>query len=162
MPEQKKVRLGCGLAFWGDTVQPAVEMCERGEIDYLCCDHLAELTMSILAKQKRTNPDYGYTRDILELLRRALPTCVEKGIKVVTNAGGANPAACADKIVDLARELGLEGLKIAVLKGDDIVDRIDELMAGGVDFHNLDPGEPLSTVRDRLTHANVYIGCEGI
>lgn len=88
----KTVRLGAGMAFWGASVKPAIEMVERGDIDYLCCDHLAELTMSILSKQRQKNPEYGYTRDIIELLRGALPTCVERGIKVITNAGGANPA----------------------------------------------------------------------
>src|SRR5438132_3878153 len=160
--EMKEVRLGAGLAFWGDTVQPAAEMAQRGNIDYLCCDHLAELTMSILNKQKARDPKLGYTRDILELLRRALPACREQGIKVITNAGGANPRACAEAIAELCRELGFSGVKIALVEGDDILDRIDELMASGVDFANIDTGEPLSTVRDRMTHANVYIGCEGI
>ena len=91
----KVVRLGAGMAFWGDRVQPAIEMVERGDIDYLCCDHLAELTMSILAKQRAKNPERGYTRDVIDLLRGALPACVEKGVKVVTNAGGANPRAAA-------------------------------------------------------------------
>jgi hypothetical protein len=158
----KTVRLGAGMAFWGDSVRPAIEMVERGEIDYLCCDHLAELTMSILAKQRAGNPDRGYTRDILDLLRGALPTCVEKGIKVVSNAGGANPRAAAERIVALCKELGLSGVRVAVVTGDDIEADIDALMDQGVDFANLDTGEPLSTVRERLTHAAVYTGCEGI
>ena len=123
----KVVRLGAGMAFWGDSVRPAIEMVERGEIDYLCCDHLAELTMSILAKQRATNPERGYTRDVIDLLRGALPACVEKGVKVVTNAGGANPRAAARAIRALADELGLPGVRIAVVLGDDIEDRIDDL-----------------------------------
>jgi hypothetical protein len=158
----KQVRLGCGLAFWGDNIQPATDMAERGDIDYLCCDHLAELTMSILNKQKARDPSLGYTGDVLDLLRSALPICREKGIRVITNAGGANPRSCAEKIAELCGELGLHGIKIALVTGDDILDRIDELMALGVEFASIDTGEPLSTVRDRLTHANVYIGCEGI
>ena len=156
------VRLGAGMAFWGDSVQPAITMAERGEIDYLCCDHLAELTMSILSKQRKKNPEFGYTRDILDLLRGALATCVEKGVKIVTNAGGANPRACAAAIAQLARELGITGLRIAVVTGDDIETKIDDLMAQGVPFANMDTGQDLVAVRDLLTHACAYTGCEGI
>lgn len=158
----RTVRLGAGTAFWGDSVKPAIEMVERGEIDYLCCDHLAELTMSILAKQRAKSPDRGYTRDILDLLRGALPTIVEKGVKVVTNSGGANPRAAGAAIAALCKELGLSGVRIAVVTGDDIEADIDGLADQGVDFSNLDTGQQLSEVRDRLTHAAVYTGCEGI
>jgi hypothetical protein len=158
----KTVRLGAGMAFWGDSVLPAIEMAERGNIDYLCCDHLAELTMSILAKQMDRNPAAGYTRDILDLLRGALGTCLAKGIKVISNAGGANPHGCAEAVAALCKELGLDGVRIAVVTGDDIRTDIDRLMAAGVSFTNMDTGEQLATVRDRLTHAAVYTGCEGI
>jgi Acyclic terpene utilisation family protein AtuA len=159
---KETVRLGAGMAFWGDSVQPAIQMVERGDIDYLCCDHLAELTMSILSKQKARDPGLGYTRDIMDLLRGALSTCVEKGIKVVTNAGGANPRACAEKIAELALELGISGIKIACVLGDNIEDDIDHLIELGVPFANMDTGEDLTAVRERLTHACVYTGCEGI
>ena len=158
----RTVRLGAGMAFWGDSVRPAIDMVERGDIDYLCCDHLAELTMSILAKQRRRDPSYGWTRDILDLLRGALPTALAKSVKVVTNAGGANPRACAEQIALLGKELDLSGVRIAVVTGDDIQGRIDELTAAGVTFSNLDTGADLATVRDRLTHAAVYVGAEGI
>ena len=158
----KTVRLGAGMAFWGDSVQPAIEMVERGDIDYLCCDHLAELTMSILAKQMAKDASRGWTSDVLDLLRGTLMTCHDKGIKVVTNAGGANPRACAERIAELAKELGIGGLRIAVVTGDDIRNDIDRLMALGVPFVNIDTGEELATVRDRLTHAAVYTGSEGI
>lgn len=158
----KTVRLGAGMAFWGDRVRPAIEMAERGDIDYLCCDHLAELTMSILSKQMRKNPERGYTPDILDLLRGTLRTCVANGTRIITNAGGANPRACASRVAELAAELGLTGLSIAVVTGDDISQDIDGLMALGVPFRNMDTGEPLDTVRDRLTHACVYTGSEGI
>lgn len=157
----KTVRLGAGMAFWGDSVQPGIAMVKSGSIDYLCCDHLAELTMSILAKQKEKNPDFGYTRDILDLLRGALAPALEQGIKIISNAGGANPHACARKVAELAEELGLS-VKIAIVTGDDLAPRIDELMSEGVAFTNMDTGEDLATVRDRLTHAAVYTGAEGI
>jgi len=157
-----EVTLGTGLAFWGDALRPAKEMVERAEIDYLCCDHLAELTMSILTKQRLKDEERGYTADGVSLLRSVLPSCRDKGIKVISNAGGANPSSCARRIVRLCRELRLDGVKVAVVTGDDILPRIDELLAAGVDLSNMDTGEPLDAVRDRLTQANVYIGCEGI
>jgi hypothetical protein len=158
----KTVRLGAGMAFWGDSVQPAIDMVQRGDIDYLCCDHLAELTMSILSKQRAKDPSFGYTRDVVELLRSALPFCVEKGIKVVTNAGGANPLACGERIAELVKELGLDGVRIAVVTGDDISGDIDQLMDEGVPFVNMDNGQEFATVRERLTGASVYTGAEGI
>ncbi len=133
----KTVTLGTGLAFWGDALRPAKEMVERADIDYLCCDHLAELTMSILTKQRLKDEERGYTSDVVPLLRSVLPTCREKGIRVISNAGGANPSSCARRIVELCRELGLGGTKVAVVTGDDILPRIDELLGrrGGSGEH---------------------------
>jgi hypothetical protein len=158
----KSVTLGTGLAFWGDNLIPSREMVQRAEIDYLCCDHLAELTMSILAKQRSRDEERGYTADIVPLLGEVLPACREKGIRVISNAGGVNPSACARRIVALCQELGLQGTKVAVVTGDDIMGRIDELMASGVEFANMDTGQPLSAVRARVTNANVYTGADGI
>jgi len=158
----KSVKLGTGLAFWGDSIRPAIEMVERADIQYLCCDHLAELTMSILSKQKSKNPDLGYTTDIIPFLRGVLEKCRERGIRIISNAGGANPEACGREVVALCEELGLHGTKVAVVTGDDIMDRIDELLDQGIQLENIDTGQPLADVRDRVTQANVYIGCEGI
>lgn len=158
----KSIKIGAGMAFWGDALESAVDMAERADIDYLCCDHLAELTMAILSKRRERDPEQGYTPDVLELMRRVLPTCREKGIKIISNAGGANPRACGDRIAEIAKVLQLDGLKIAVVIGDDIQSSIDDLMASGVNFNSIDTGEPLSSVRDGLTQANVYTGAEGI
>lgn len=158
----KTVKLGTGLAFWGDSIRPAIDMVEHADIQYLCCDHLAELTMSILNKQKAKKPELGYTTDIIPFLRGVLPRCRERGIKIISDAGGSNPESCAREVVSLCRDLGLYGTRVAVVTGDDILDRIDELLADGVAFENLDTGQPLSEIRDRVTHANVYIGSEGI
>ena len=158
----KSVKLGTGLAFWGDGLRPAIDMVERADIQYLCCDHLAELTMSILNKQKARNPDLGYTTDIIPFLRGVLVKCRERGIKVISNAGGSNPVSCAKRVVELCREFGLHGTKVAVVTGDDILHRIDELVAAGINMLNMDTGMSIETIRDRVTHANVYIGCEGI
>jgi hypothetical protein len=158
----KSIRVGAGLAFWGDNIDAARAMVDRGEIDYLCCDHLAELTMSILSKRMERDPLAGWTTDVIDLFRNVLPMVREKGIKVISNAGGANPRACGEKVAELCKELGLEGTKIAVVVGDDVHSRIDELMADGIRFENIETGEELSTVRSLLTHANAYTGCEGI
>jgi hypothetical protein len=158
----KSVKLGTVLAFWGDSIRPAIEMVERADIQYLCCDHLAELTMSILSKQKARDPELGYTTDIIPFLRGVLVKCRERGIKIVSNAGGANPESCVRKVVALCKELGLHGTKVALVTGDDILGRVDDLMAQGMDFTNIDTGRPLAEIRDRVTQANVYIGCEGI
>jgi hypothetical protein len=118
--------------------------------------------MSILAKQRARNSEFGYTRDLVELMRGVLPIAVRKGVKVISNAGGANPGAAAEKVLEIAKELGLSGVRVAVVTGDDIESDIDRLMDGGVSFANLDTGAELSTVRSRLSHAAVYTGCEGI
>jgi hypothetical protein len=158
----KTIRLGTGTAFWGDMLDGAFTAVEKGNIDYLCSDHLAELTLCILQKLKRRNPEEGYTRDIIPMMKRVLPVCAQKGIKIVDNGGGANPTAAADKIAEIATELGLNGLKIGVVRGDDITDRIDELRSKGVSFSNMDTGEDFQSIRDRVVNATVYIGHEPI
>jgi len=158
----KSVKLGTGLAFWGDALRPAIDMVERADIQYLCCDHLAELTMSILNKQKARKSDLGYTTDIIPFLRGVLPKCHERGIKIISNAGGSNPEACTEQVMELCRELGLHGMKVATVTGDDILDRIDDLLADGEEFINTDTGQKMAEIRDKVTHANVYIGCDGI
>jgi Acyclic terpene utilisation family protein AtuA len=158
----KTVRLGAGMAFWGDSIKPAIQMVQSADIDYLCCDHLAELTMSILSKRMERDPDAGYTPDIVDLMRAVLPKCLERGIKIISNAGGANPRSCALRVAEVCKELGLSGVRIGVVTGDDIREGIDTLMAEGVSFASIDTGAGLDSVRERLTHANVYVGADGI
>lgn len=158
----KSVKLGAGMAFWGDSIRPAIDMVENADIQYLCCDHLAELTMAILSKRMERDPSLGYTPDILELVRAVFPTAKRRGIKIVSNSGGANPRAAAEAVAKICAELGFPETKIAVVLGDDVRDDIDALMAEGVTFENIDTGEPLSAVREKLTQANVYTGSEGI
>ena len=118
--------------------------------------------MSILNKQKTRQPDLGYTTDIIKFLEGVLPDCHERGIKIISNAGGANPRSCAKEVVKLCRRLGIHGVKVATITGDNILDQIDDLLDQGLPFTNTDTGAKLIDVRDRVTHANVYIGCEGI
>ncbi|KAF0139545.1 MAG: hypothetical protein FD122_3155 [Stygiobacter sp.] len=130
----------------------------EGQIDYLVMDYLAEVTMSILQKQKNKNPKFGYARDIPELMQRILPICKAKNIKVITNGGGVNPEACAEAVLDVAKNLGINDLKVAIVVGDNIKDRIDEIIASGCKLNNMETGESVISVKDNLLSANVYFG----
>ena len=130
-----------------------------GPIDYLMMDYLAEVTMSILQKQKSRDPARGYATDFVTQMERILPIIVERGIKVTANAGGVNPRACAMAVADVAKRLGLGGkVTIGVVTGDDLLGRLNGLMARGHDLKNLDTGRPLQDVRDRVLSANAYLG----
>ena len=153
------VRIASGQGFWGDWLEAPVRQVEGGPIDYLMMDYLAEVTMSILQKQKARNPSLGYARDVVPLLERILPRLVERGIRVTTNAGGVNPEACAAAIVEAARRLGLGGkLKVGVVTGDDILPRLDELLAKGIPLADMDTGRLLSEIRSGVLSANAYLG----
>ena len=160
---KQKVRIAAGQGFWGDLPDAPVRQVEGGPIDYLMLDYLAEVTMSIMQKQKARDPAAGYARDFVSLMKQILPTCIERDIKVVANAGGVNVSGCASAVREVARELGLGGrLKIGIVTGDDILDRIDEMLARGIELRNMDTDEPLSTVRDRIQSANAYLGAAPI
>ena len=156
---KKTVRVAGGQGFWGDLLTAPVDQVRKGPIDYLMLDYLAEVTMSILQKQRNRNPEAGYARDFVELMREILPGCVEKNIKVLSNAGGVNVNGCADSIANVARELGLSGkVKIGVVTGDDVLDKLDGWLADGIAINSMDDGTPLSAIRDKVQSANVYIG----
>lgn len=158
-----KVRVAGGQGFWGDLLTAPVDQVRGGPIDYLMLDYLAEVTMSILQKQRSRDPQAGYARDFVTLMREILPDCVEKDIKVLSNAGGVNVTGCAQAIRDAAVELGLSGkVKIGVVTGDDILPRIDEFLENGVEINNMETGEPLSAIRDKVQSANVYLGAAGL
>ncbi|MFQ5705392.1 MAG: acyclic terpene utilization AtuA family protein [Gemmatimonadales bacterium] len=156
---RRMIRIASGQGFWGDWLEAPVHQVERGRIDYLMMDYLAEITMSIMQKQRSRDPSLGYAKDFVPLMGRLLPALVERRIRVTANAGGVNPVACADAVLELARERGLtRRLKIGVVTGDDIMDRLDALMARGHAFTNLDTGEPLESVRSDVQSANAYLG----
>ena len=156
---KERIRIASGQGFWGDLLDAPVRQIEGGRIDYLMLDYLAEVTMSIMQKQRARNPLAGYARDFVELTRQVLPACVERNIRITTNAGGVNPTGCAEAIATAARELGLGGrLRIGTVAGDDIMERLDELLERGVELRNMDTDEPLASVRDRIQSANVYLG----
>src|SRR6478735_7551676 len=130
---KQKIRIAAGQGFWGDLLDAPVRQVEGGQIDYLMLDYLAEVTMSIMQKQKARDPKAGYARDFVSLMREILPTCVERDIKVVANAGGVNVPGCAAAVREVALELRLaDQVRIGIVTGDDILDRIDELQARGI------------------------------
>jgi len=153
-----KIRIASGQGFWGDLLEAPVHQVTKGDIDYLVMDYLAEVTMSILQKQKNRNPNLGYARDLPDLMKKILPICMEKNIKVITNGGGVNAVHCADEILEHAVDLGIERLKIAVVLGDDIHDRLDELVDAGAELNNMETGESIKSVKHKILSANVYFG----
>ena len=153
-----KIRIASGQGFWGDLIDAPYTQVTAGDVDYLVMDYLAEVTMSILQKQKNKNPKLGYAKDIPELMERILPVCREKKIKIITNGGGVNPEACAEAILEVARKLSITDLKIAVVVGDNIKDRLDEIISGGCELNNMESGESIVSVKNDMLSANVYFG----
>lgn len=157
------VRVASGQGFWGDWLEAPRRQVEGGQVDYLMLDYLAEVTMSILQKQKERDSRMGYARDFIGAMESVFPAVAERGVKVIANAGGVNPVACAEALLDAASKHGVRGkIRIGVVTGDDILARLDDLMAAGHELKNMDTGEPLSTIRDRVMSANAYIGSDPI
>ena len=150
----KRVRIGNGCGFWGDSPDAPLRLAERGKLDYLTLEYLAELTMSILALLRQRDPNAGYATDFLDALARLVPTLESRPrLKIVTNAGGMNPAACA-----AAAKRIVPDARIGVVAGDDLLPRLDELIDGGHALAHLDTGAPLAPVRQRVVSANAYLG----
>ena len=147
------IRIANGQGFWGDWLEAPVRLIEQGPIDYLILDYLAEVTMSILQKQKEENPELGYARDFPPLIARVAKLMRDRDVKVIANAGGVNPIACAREVRRLAPQL-----KVAVVLGDDIHSRLDDLLERNIFLNNMETGQPLSDIRDRILSANAYIG----
>ncbi|MEO6709166.1 MAG: acyclic terpene utilization AtuA family protein [Planctomycetota bacterium] len=158
MPKRNQVSIANGQGFWGDSILGPVRLVREGPLDYLTLDYLAEVTMSILQKQRARDPKAGYATDFVRMIGRVLPEVVAKNIKIVANAGGVNPIACKDAVLEVMAKAGVRGVKVAVVEGDDIFARLDELAAEGEQLANMDTGAPLSSVRERVSSANVYLG----
>jgi hypothetical protein len=153
------VRVAAGQGFWGDWLAAPRRQVEGGPIDYLMLDYLAEVTMSILQKQKERDAKMGYARDFVGAVDSVLDAVVNRGVRVIANAGGVNPHGCADAILELADQRGVRGrLKLGVVTGDDLLPRLDRLIEQGHTLANMDTGEALSAVRDRVIAANAYLG----
>jgi hypothetical protein len=151
------IRIANGQGFWGDSLEAPVDQIRRGPIDYLTLDYLAEVTMSILQKQRARDPQAGYARDFVDLIARVLPDLKDRRIRVIANAGGINPMACREAVLNTALRQGIP-LKVATVTGDDITDRLDQFLKRGVELKNMDTGEPLSAIRAQVERANVYFG----
>jgi hypothetical protein len=153
------VRIANGSAFWGDSQAAPLELLRGGPLDYLTLDYLAEITMSILQKLKARDPRAGYAHDFVGAVKRGARDIVERGVKVVTNAGGMNPVGCRDAVAAVLQAAGYGGrMKIGAVTGDDIMPQLDQMLENGHCFTNMDTGEPLSAIRGRVQSANVYFG----
>ncbi|MFO0798020.1 MAG: acyclic terpene utilization AtuA family protein [Gemmataceae bacterium] len=158
----RRVRVGNGCGFWGDSPDAPVRLAEAGRLDYLTLEYLAELTMSILAVQRQKDAAAGFATDFPHVLGRLTRALAEQpSLKIVTNAGGMNPHGCAAKARDVLAQAGLSR-RVGVVSGDDLMPRLDELIAAGHTLNHLDSGEPLATVRDRVVSANAYLGARPI
>ena len=158
MPAREPVLVANGQGFWGDSILGPVRLVREGPLHYLTLDYLAEVTMSIMQKLKVRNPNAGYATDFVALLDRILPECLDRGVKVIANAAGVNPAACLEAVGEVVKKHGRSGVRVGVIHGDDILPRIDELISSDEPLANMESGAPLSTIRDRVASANVYIG----
>lgn len=153
----KKVRIGSGAGYSGDRIEPAVELAAKGNIQYLCFECLAERTIAIDQQAKMKNPEVGYDPLMVARMEAVLGVCRQNGVKIITNMGAANPAAAAQKVKEIAAKLGVKGLKIAAVSGDDVLEVIRNQ-----DYVIEETGEMLSTIRERLVSANAYLGAEPI
>ncbi|MEO1087446.1 MAG: acyclic terpene utilization AtuA family protein, partial [Acidobacteriota bacterium] len=158
----KTIRIGNGQGFWGDNVDAPVRLLRGGEVDYIGMDYLAEVTLSIMMRQKLKDPTKGYATDFVDFIRQVLPELKERGVKVLTNAGGLNPHACRAQLLELARDMGVEGLRVGVVEGDDLLDRLEELISAGHELRNMESGEPLEPLVGRVSSANAYLGAEPV
>lgn len=158
---ERVVRVASGQGFWGDSLDAPRQQVENGPIDYLMLDYLAEVTMSILQKQKERDPAMGYARDFVGAMDSVLDAVTDRGVRVIANAGGVNPPSCATAIQAVARKRG-KSLRIGVVTGDDLLPRLGELIGQGHTLSHMETGEPLETVRDRVLSANAYIGSKPI
>ena len=156
------IRIGAGQGFYGDTADGALDVARSGGVRYICCDALAELTMTILARDRAADAALGYTRDLPLFAERLLPACRERGIRLVTNAGGLNPTAAAAAVARVAHRLGMDDLRVAAVVGDDLGGRLGELREGGSPLRHLDTGADVEPVLDRVVAANAYLGARPI
>jgi hypothetical protein len=157
------VRVASGQGFWGDWQEAPKLQVRHGPVDYLMLDYLAEITMSIMQKQRDRDPEAGYARDFVSLVADLAPELAEKDVTVVSNAGGVNPGACVEAIVRRLEDVETaRPLRIATVRGDDLLDRLDALLEDGHELRNMETGEPMSSVRDRVESVNAYLGARPI
>lgn len=154
---KKTIKIGNAGGYWGDDPSALARQVKGGQLDYISMDFLAEITMSIMQKQRSVDPKLGYARDFLVMLEDVLADVLKNKTKIITNAGGVNPVACAEAISALAKKLNLNP-KIAIVYGDDILTSIEDLRAKGCDFQNMEDGRDFKTISGKVEAANVYFG----
>ncbi|GKU24359.1 ABC transporter substrate-binding protein [Clostridium folliculivorans] len=157
----KTIRIGGAQGFWGDLNEAPVNMAKNDQVDYIACDYLAELTLSIMQRQKEHNPQRGYARDFITALKDMLPMIKEKSIKVLTNAGGMNVKCAVEAVKQAIKESGLN-LKVGYVLGDDVMSIIPQLRKQGITMNNMDTNEPIDAILNHMVNANVYYGAEPI
>lgn len=159
---KKKILIGGGQGFWGDSPDAAIDMVKNGNLNYLACDYLAELTMSILQRQKNKNPNAGYARDFINLFKEIGKESYKRNIKIISNAGGVNIEEAVKQIKNIAEENKMSGYKIGYVLGDNLKEQLPKLMKEGYEFINSDNGRRLAEIQDKILNANVYFGREPI
>ena len=163
--KEKSIRIGCAQGFWGDWIEAPIRLVENGDLDYLMLDYLAEVTMSILAKQYERDNSKGYATDFPSMVEKISSSLIKGKLCIVANAGGVNPEACAKEVLRLLERIPgfkRENLPIAILKGDNILFDFDQLKSVGVTFESLEKGKSISSVENNLRSMNAYLGAKGI
>jgi hypothetical protein len=157
----QSVRIGAGLGFYGDNWEPVAASIDRGGVQFIASDHLAELTLAILQKDRQRDPGLGYARDLVPMLLRLWPLMRERGVRFVCNAGGLNPAGAAQALLAAFEAKGWQA-RVAVVSGDDVLPQLMQADRSATDFPHLFTGEPVAGVRERLVFANAYLGAAPI
>ena len=156
------IKIAGAQGFYGDSPKAAIQIAKEKGADYLVIDSLAELTLSILQKDKLKDENLGYARDIELMATTLFPIAFKNGIKIVTNSGGLNPEVAAKKVAALLEKQGIKGIKIAVITGDNMMPHLQEMQEAGLKLENIDNNLPFSTSSFEITHANVYTGAHTI
>ncbi|MGC8639623.1 MAG: acyclic terpene utilization AtuA family protein, partial [Isosphaeraceae bacterium] len=157
------LKIGNGAGFWGDNLDAPYLLARDGGLDVLTLEYLAELTLAILSHQRAKNPAAGFVTDFPDTLERLVPILRDQEqLHIVTNAGGLNPRACAVACGKILEKAGLGDIEIGTVSGDDVLGQIPRWLADGVALDNMETGQPLSEVADRLSSANVYLGARPI
>ncbi|MBR8333117.1 DUF1446 domain-containing protein [Burkholderia ambifaria] len=156
-PHERRVRIGAGAGYSGDRIEPAVELAEHGQLDYLVFECLAERTIAIAQQARRKDPSLGYDPLLDARMHAVLPVAAAKGVRIVSNMGAANPRAAARRTAQIARSLGLAGLKVAAVEGDDV---LDVVLRGALRFE--ESGDEVAAYRERIVSANAYLGAAPI
>ena len=152
----KSLLIGNGQGFWGDSIDAPKKLIKDGPLDYLTLDYLAEVTLSIMQRQKLKDPKYGYAKDFITLMKEVIKDVRDKNIKIITNAGGVNPNECRNALKDIALQ-SYSDVKIGVITGDDIYKKLDKFYKHGVSFRHLNTKEDFKTIQHKIYSANVYI-----